>query len=213
MLSYGGDNMNKKAMDSGHRKSAGGGAVAEHSGDVSGLMKSVREEVVMATYSAAVVAGTVLMLGNMSRNLHLGNPLSIPHSVLYLAFLATYVLRHRIGTRVNHRLKHSADPIIREPHIIIGRKDEITSRLNECPVHSSTLAALRFKNMPHQNFTMIKRFNDTSCFISRSVINHHQLAVQAHRHHHLPQGFKRSSKMLRTIARYNNDARVHQCMK
>jgi diguanylate cyclase (GGDEF)-like protein/PAS domain S-box-containing protein len=69
------------------------------SSDVSSLMKSVREEVVMATYSTMVVAGTILMLGNMSRNLHLGNPLSIPHSILYAAFLVTYVLRRRIGAR------------------------------------------------------------------------------------------------------------------
>jgi diguanylate cyclase (GGDEF)-like protein/PAS domain S-box-containing protein len=69
------------------------------SSDVSSLMKSVREEVVMATYSTMVVAGTILMLGNMSRNLHLGNPLSIPHSILYAAFLITYVLRRRIGAR------------------------------------------------------------------------------------------------------------------
>jgi diguanylate cyclase (GGDEF)-like protein/PAS domain S-box-containing protein len=70
-----------------------------NSSGASSLMKSVREDVVMSTYSVAMIAGTVLMLGNMSRNLHLGNPLSIPHSVLYLAFLATYVLRHRIGAR------------------------------------------------------------------------------------------------------------------
>ena len=73
--------------------------MAGDSSDVSSLMKSVREEVVMATCSVAMIAGTVLMLGNMSRNLHLGNPLSIPHSVLYAAFLVIYVLRHRIGAR------------------------------------------------------------------------------------------------------------------
>ena len=80
----------------------GGSMAGNSSGNSSGassLMKSVREDVVMSTYSVAMIAGTVLMLGNMSRNLHLGNPLSIPHSVLYLAFLATYVLRHRIGAR------------------------------------------------------------------------------------------------------------------
>jgi diguanylate cyclase (GGDEF)-like protein/PAS domain S-box-containing protein len=67
--------------------------------DASSLMKSVREEVVMTTYSVGMVAGTVLMLGNMSRNLDLGNPLSIPHSVLYLSFLTVYVLRKRIGAQ------------------------------------------------------------------------------------------------------------------
>jgi len=71
--------------------------MAGDSSDVSSLMKSVREEVVMSTYSVAMIAGTILMLGNMSRNLHLGNPLSIPHSVLYAAFLVIYVLRHRVG--------------------------------------------------------------------------------------------------------------------
>jgi diguanylate cyclase (GGDEF)-like protein/PAS domain S-box-containing protein len=67
--------------------------------DASSLMKSVREEVVMTTYSVGMVAGTVLMLGNMSRNLDLGNSLSIPHSVLYLSFLTVYVLRKRIGAQ------------------------------------------------------------------------------------------------------------------
>ncbi len=69
------------------------------SSDVASLMKSVREEVVMSTYSVAMVAGTLLTLGNMSRNLHLGNPLSIPHGVLYATFLTIYVLRHRIGAK------------------------------------------------------------------------------------------------------------------
>lgn len=73
--------------------------MTESSSDSTSLIKSVREEVVMATYSVTMVAGTVLMLGNMSRNLHLGNPLSIPHSILYVVFLATYVLRRRIGAR------------------------------------------------------------------------------------------------------------------
>ena len=73
--------------------------MAGDSSDVSSLMKSVREEVVMATYSVALIAGTLLMLGNMSRNLHLGNPLAIPYGIVYLAFLATYFRRHRIGAR------------------------------------------------------------------------------------------------------------------
>ncbi|MCX7168335.1 MAG: response regulator [Rhodocyclales bacterium] len=71
----------------------------ETSGEVSSLMRSVREDVVMATYSATMIAGTVLMAGNMSRNLHLGNPLSIPHMVLYAVFLVSYFLRNRIGAR------------------------------------------------------------------------------------------------------------------
>ena len=69
------------------------------SSDVSGLMRSVREEVVMSTYTVAVVAGTLLLLGNMARNLHLANPLSIPHIVIYAIVLVIYVLRHRIGAR------------------------------------------------------------------------------------------------------------------
>ena len=73
--------------------------MAGDSSNVAGLMRSVREEVVMSTYPVAVVAGTVLLLGNMARNLHLANPLSIPHIVIYAIFLVVYVLRHRIGAR------------------------------------------------------------------------------------------------------------------
>ncbi|MDK9705278.1 MAG: EAL domain-containing protein [Sulfuritalea sp.] len=73
--------------------------MAGDSSDVSGLMKSVREEVVMATYSVAMIAGTVLVAGNMARNLHLGNPLSVPHAVIYTAFLIVYLLRRRIGAK------------------------------------------------------------------------------------------------------------------
>ncbi len=69
------------------------------SSDVSGLMRSVREEAVMATYTAALVAGTVLMLGNMARNLHLGNALGLPYALLYAALLLSYLLRYRIGAR------------------------------------------------------------------------------------------------------------------
>jgi signal transduction histidine kinase/CheY-like chemotaxis protein len=74
--------------------------MAADSRDISSIVQSVREEVVMTTYTTAMVAGTVLMLGNMTRNLYLGNPLSIPHSILYMSFLVIYVLRRRIGARL-----------------------------------------------------------------------------------------------------------------
>ncbi|MCF8178662.1 MAG: PAS-domain containing protein [Sulfuritalea sp.] len=73
--------------------------MAAISSDVSNAVQSVREEVVMATYTTAMVAATILTLGNMSRNLSLGNPLSIPHSALYAVFLIVYLVRHRIGAR------------------------------------------------------------------------------------------------------------------
>ena len=66
---------------------------------VDSVVENIRLEVVMSTYTAGMIAGTVLMLANMGRNLHLGNPLSIPHIVLYLAFFGIYLRRHRIGAR------------------------------------------------------------------------------------------------------------------
>lgn len=63
------------------------------------VVQEIRQEVVMSTYSVAMIAGTVLLLGNMGRNLHLGNPLSVPHIVLFFAFLAVYLARERIGAR------------------------------------------------------------------------------------------------------------------
>jgi hypothetical protein len=95
---YGSDKINKITPDDNNRHLQGECMAADAS-DVSGLLQSVREEVVMATYTVMLIAGTVLMAGNMSRNLHLGNPLSIPHIVLYTIFLCTYFLRHRIGSR------------------------------------------------------------------------------------------------------------------
>ncbi|MCF8197389.1 MAG: PAS-domain containing protein [Sulfuritalea sp.] len=76
-----------------------GGSMAAVSSDVSKAVQLVRQEVVMATYTTAMIAATILMVGNMSRNLSLGNPLSIPHSALYTAFLAIFLLRHRIGAQ------------------------------------------------------------------------------------------------------------------
>jgi len=67
--------------------------------DASRLMTSIREEVVMTTFSVMLLAGTILTAGNMARNLHLGNSLSLSHMVLYGVFLGTYFLRHRIGAK------------------------------------------------------------------------------------------------------------------
>ena len=60
-------------------------------------IRAIREEVIMKTLSVMLIAGSVLLLGNMVRNLHLGNPLSIVHPFLYLVALALYLTRRRIG--------------------------------------------------------------------------------------------------------------------
>ena len=73
--------------------------MADDRGEVAGLMASVREEVVLATYSASLLAGTILVAANVARNLHLGNPLNPSTLGLYTIFLASYFLRHRIGAR------------------------------------------------------------------------------------------------------------------
>jgi diguanylate cyclase (GGDEF)-like protein len=62
-------------------------------------IRAIREEVIMKTLSVMLIAGSVLLLGNMVRNLHLGNPLSIVHPLLYLVALALYLTRRRIGAR------------------------------------------------------------------------------------------------------------------
>jgi diguanylate cyclase (GGDEF)-like protein len=62
-------------------------------------IRAIREEVVMKTLSVTLIAGSVLLLGNMARNLHLGNPLSIVHPFLYLVALAFYLARRRIGAQ------------------------------------------------------------------------------------------------------------------
>jgi hypothetical protein len=46
-----------------------------------------------------LIAGSVLLLGNMARNLNLGNPLSIVHPFLYLVALTLYLMRRRIGAQ------------------------------------------------------------------------------------------------------------------
>ena len=60
-------------------------------------IRAIREEVVMKTLSVTLLAGGVLLIGNMARNLHLGNSLSIVHPVLYLTLFAVFMLRRRIG--------------------------------------------------------------------------------------------------------------------
>jgi diguanylate cyclase (GGDEF)-like protein len=60
-------------------------------------IRQIREEVIMSTLTTTLVAGAVLLAGNMVRNLHLGNPLSFLHPALYAVLLATYLLRQRIG--------------------------------------------------------------------------------------------------------------------
>ena len=60
-------------------------------------IRAIREEVVMKTLSVTLLAGGVLLIGNMARNLHLGNSLSVVHPVLYLTLFAVFLLRRRIG--------------------------------------------------------------------------------------------------------------------
>jgi len=60
-------------------------------------IRAIREEVVMKTLSVMLVAGGVLLVGNMARNLHLGNSLSIIHPALYLSLISVFLLRRRIG--------------------------------------------------------------------------------------------------------------------
>ena len=62
-------------------------------------IRAIREEVVMKTLSVTLIAGSVLLLGNMARNLHLGNPLSIVYPLLYLVALTFYLTRRRIGAQ------------------------------------------------------------------------------------------------------------------
>ena len=62
-------------------------------------IRAIREEVVMKTLSVTLIAGSVLLLGNMARNLHLGNPLSIVYPFLYLVALTFYLTRRRIGAQ------------------------------------------------------------------------------------------------------------------
>ena len=60
-------------------------------------IRAIREEVVMKTLSVTLLAGGVLLVGNMARNLHLGNSLSIIHPLLYLSLFSVFLLRRRIG--------------------------------------------------------------------------------------------------------------------
>lgn len=51
----------------------------------------------MSTASVAMMAGTVLYLGNIGRNVVLGNPLGYWHTLIFAAGLAIYFARYRIG--------------------------------------------------------------------------------------------------------------------
>ncbi len=65
--------------------------------DLAARIRSIREDVIMKTLSLTLVAGGVLMAGNMARNLYLGNALSVVHPVLYAVLVFVYWQRWRIG--------------------------------------------------------------------------------------------------------------------
>lgn len=65
--------------------------------NVERAIREVRAEVVMRTYSVAMVVATLLFIGNMARNLYFGSALSIVHVVGYALFVAVYCFRSRIG--------------------------------------------------------------------------------------------------------------------
>ena len=60
-------------------------------------IRAIREEVVMQTLLVALLAGGVLLVAMLARNLHLGNSLSIVHPALYLLLFLVYLLRRQIG--------------------------------------------------------------------------------------------------------------------
>lgn len=65
--------------------------------ELAGKVHAIREDVVMSTLVVGTIAATVLFLGNMVRNLALGNPLSLIHTLLFLCLIAIYLMRMRIG--------------------------------------------------------------------------------------------------------------------
>ena len=65
--------------------------------DLAARIRTIREEVVMKTLSLTLIAGGVLMAGNMARNLYLGNALSVVHPALYAVLILVYWQRWRIG--------------------------------------------------------------------------------------------------------------------
>lgn len=71
--------------------------MSNRDGTLNRVVENIRQKVVMSTYTTAIVAATVLLLANVVRNLHLGNPLNIPYIGLYLVLLGVYLYRHRIG--------------------------------------------------------------------------------------------------------------------
>lgn len=60
-------------------------------------VRDIRDDLVMSTLVFMLVAGTILFVGNMVRNLQLGTPLSVVHSLTYASFLGMYLLRKRLG--------------------------------------------------------------------------------------------------------------------
>ncbi len=54
----------------------------------------------MSTATVAMVAGTVIYLGNIGRNLVLGNPLGVWHTLIFAAGAGIYLARRRIGAEL-----------------------------------------------------------------------------------------------------------------
>jgi diguanylate cyclase (GGDEF)-like protein len=67
--------------------------------ELAGKVRAIREDVVMSTLAVGTIAASVLFLGNMVRNLALGNPLSLVHSLLFLCLITVYLMRMRIGVQ------------------------------------------------------------------------------------------------------------------
>ncbi|MDV7391563.1 hypothetical protein RZS08_09430, partial [Arthrospira platensis SPKY1] len=60
-------------------------------------VREIRDDLVLSTLAFMLIAGTVLFVGNMLRNLQLGTSLSVVHSLTYAALLCVYLLRKRLG--------------------------------------------------------------------------------------------------------------------
>jgi len=71
--------------------------VEELADNLERAIREVRAEVVMRTYAVALLVASLLFIGNMVRNVVLGNSLSIVHTVLYLFFVTVFLFRSRIG--------------------------------------------------------------------------------------------------------------------
>ena len=60
-------------------------------------LSQAREKLITDTFAVSVMAGGVLVLGNMLRNIFLGNALSYTYPALYTFLLLCYLARRRIG--------------------------------------------------------------------------------------------------------------------